>query len=241
MQKIYVFRWNPLKGMGFAVLFLLVLVSVLFVYPSLQASVSPRPIYQGQTTEKKVAFACNVFWGEEYLPSMLETLQNQQVQITFFIGGIWAEKHPELIEQLAAAGQEIANHSYNHPHPNQLNKEKNQEQILRTAKLLEPLTGKPNRLYAPPYGEFNETVLQAAAELGYTTTLWSIDTVDWKKPAPEVIENRVMKKLHPGAIILIHPMDCTRQVLPRLIQKITEQGYTITTVSNLIAPTEQAQ
>ncbi|MDU2066326.1 MAG: polysaccharide deacetylase family protein [Sporomusaceae bacterium] len=210
----------------------------LFFMPFL-AFEKPQPIYQGNAAEKKVAFACNVFWGEDILPIMAERLK--PYHITFFIGGIWAEKHPDLVKSLAEAGHEIANHSYNHPHPNRLSKEKNQEQILQTAALLESITGQTNRLYAPPYGEFNDIVLLAAQELGYTTTLWSIDTIDWQKPSPEVIMSRVMKKIHPGAIILMHPMAATSQALPGLIQKLTEEGYQITTVSDVIASKKQAQ
>lgn len=194
----------------------------------------PPPIFQGNPSRPQVAFACNVFWGEEYLPDILKTLDNNNIHITFFIGGSWANKYPEILKDLANRGHELGNHTYSHPHPNTLSKEKNKEQITKTEELVNKLTGIKTNLYAPPYGEYNNTVLLAAQELQYTTIMWSIDTVDWKRPPPEVLKERVLKKLHNGAIILMHPTAPTAQALPSLIEEIQKRGYTIGTVSDIL-------
>lgn len=192
------------------------------------------PIFQGNQSQAKVALACNVFWGEEYLPDMLKTLDENNIHITFFIGGSWANRYPEVLKELANRGHELGNHTYSHPHPNNLSKEKNKEQIIKTEEFVARLTGIKTNLYAPPYGEYNNTVLQAAQELNYTTIMWSIDTVDWKRPPPAVLKDRVLKKLHNGAIILMHPTAPTAQALPELIAEIKSRGYTITTVSDIL-------
>lgn len=194
----------------------------------------PQPMFHGNAAIPKVALACNVFWGEEFLPDMLSTLAENDTKITFFIGGSWAKRYPDVLRELAVKGHELGNHSYSHPHPNSLSKEKNKEQIIRTEDLVKEITGVKTVLYAPPYGEYNETVLYAAQELGYTTTMWSIDTIDWKRPPVEIIKNRVLKKLHNGAIILIHPTEPTAKALPELIKEIKSQGYQITTVSDIL-------
>ncbi len=198
-----------------------------------QLATVPPPVFQGDTAQPHIAFACNVFWGEEYLPDMLKTLDENNIHITFFIGGSWANKYPEVLKELANRGHELGNHTYSHPHPNTLSKEKNKEQILKTEQLVASVTGVNTKLYAPPYGEYNNTVLLAAQELDYTTIMWSIDTIDWKRPPPEVIQERVLKKLHNGAIILMHPTAPTAQALPGLIAEIKKRGYTITTVSDI--------
>jgi probable sporulation protein (polysaccharide deacetylase family) len=195
---------------------------------------TPQPLFHGDLQAPKVAFACNVFWGEEYIPAMLATFDATGSKITFFIGGSWAKRYPAIVTEIAARGHELANHSYSHPHPNTLNKEQNKEQITKTEELIRELSHYTTRLYAPPYGEYNNTVLQAAAELNYTTIMWSIDTIDWQKPSPAVIKQRVVKKLHNGAIILIHPTQNTAQALPDLIATIQEKGYTIVPVSDII-------
>ncbi|MDT8901346.1 polysaccharide deacetylase family protein [Anaeroselena agilis] len=194
----------------------------------------PRPIYNGHPGKQQVALACNIFWGEEYLPTMLDALDRGGVKVTFFIGGSWAKRHPDLVRELAARGHELANHSYSHPHPNTLSVEQNQDQILRTEKLVEELTGVKTKLYAPPYGEFNAAVLKAAAGVGYTTILWSVDTVDWKRPPAETILNRVLGKVHNGAIILMHPTEPTAQALPELIFRLQARGYAIKPVSDIL-------
>lgn len=199
-----------------------------------QLSSVPPPVFQGNSARPQVALACNVFWGEEYLPAMLKTLDENDVRITFFIGGSWANKYPEILKDLANRGHELGNHTYSHPHPNNLSKEQNKEQITKTEELVFTHTGLRTNLYAPPYGEYNNTVLLAAQELNYTTIMWSIDTIDWKRPPPEVLKDRVLKKLHNGAIILMHPTAPTAQALPSLIAEIKNRGYTIVKVSDII-------
>ena len=195
---------------------------------------APMPIFQGKRTTAEVAFACNVFWGEDIMPDMLQVLSDNQVKATFFIGGSWARRHPESLKMIFDAGHELGNHSFTHPHPNRLNKEQNQEEIIRTEKLIEEVTGFKTRLYAPPYGEYNKTVLEAAQELGYATIMWTADTIDWRRPSPETIIRRIDAKLQNGAIILMHPTDPTLKALPELIRLIKAKGYTIATVSDVI-------
>lgn len=220
---------------GFAAVFFLVLMMLPGLADFLAVGpAKPKPLYNGNLAKPQVALACNVFWGEEHLPSMLDALDRAGVKITFFIGGSWANRHPGLLKEIAARGHELGNHTWGHPHPNTLDKTRNQEQITRTEKLVAELTGVTTRLYAPPYGEFNDTVLAAADELGYTTILWSIDTVDWKRPPAETILSRVLGKLHNGAIILMHPTEPTAQALPELIFRIQGKGYTIKPVSDIL-------
>ncbi|TWH48652.1 polysaccharide deacetylase family protein [Sporomusa sp. KB1] len=199
-----------------------------------QLAAAVPPVFQGNPSQPQIALACNVFWGEEYLPDMLKTLDENNIHITFFIGGSWANKYPEVLKDMANRGHELGNHTYSHPHPNNLSKEKNKEQIVKTEELVNSVTGIKTNLYAPPYGEYNNTVLLAAQELDYTTIMWSIDTIDWKRPPPEVITERVLKKLHNGAIILMHPTAPTAKALPGLIAEIKKRGYTITTVSDIL-------
>lgn len=226
-------HWYIVFTIGF---FLAIAMLSGLLQPILSAGISgkPQPVFQGNAAEPKVAIACNVFWGEEFLPDMLNVLDANDVKVTFFIGGSWAKRYPDILKDLAERGHELGNHTYSHPHPNALSKEKNKEQILKTQELVSQITGATTSLYAPPYGEYNDTVLLAAHELGYITTMWSIDTIDWQRPPVETIKSRVLKKLHNGAIILIHPTEPTAKALPQLIKEIKNQGYQITTVSDII-------
>ncbi|GAV23093.1 polysaccharide deacetylase family protein [Carboxydothermus pertinax] len=193
-----------------------------------------NPIYQGNPDKKKVAFLCNVYWGEDILPEMLKIFEREKVKVSFFIGGIWAKKNPDILKMLYNAGHEIGNHGYLHKHPDRLSIKENEEEILKTEKIIEELTGYKTRLYTPPYGERGENVLRAAANLNYKTILWSIDTIDWQKPAPDTIIYRVIPNITNGAIILIHPMPQTLQALPELIKIIKRKGYQIVTVGEIL-------
>ncbi|MDO7787481.1 polysaccharide deacetylase family protein [Desulforamulus aquiferis] len=199
------------------------------------------PVYQGNDQEKKIALACNVFWGEEYIPKMLETLAEHKVKVTFFAGGTWVEDFPEILKRMDAAGHEIGTHGYSHPHPDQLSKSGNLRDMHKAEKLIYETINKKPTLYAPPYGERGPAVLKAAEEMGYTFVLWSVDTIDWQRPSPDVIVRRVLGKAHNGAIVLMHPTAPTVAALPQIISHLQRQGYQFVTVGELIENLEKKE
>lgn len=234
MKIILLPKFKDIKKYCMIGTFVVALLGLAEVNLTTTEQLKSEPISHGNLNVPKVAFACNIFWGEEFLPQMLNTLENNNIHITFFVGGTWAKSNPELLKMIAEKGHELGNHSYNHPHPNTLSKAKNQEQIVNTEAIIKEITGVKTNLYAPPYGEYNDTVLAAATELHYPTIMWSIDTIDWKRPPPEIIKSRVVKKIHNGAIVLMHPTDPTAKALPDLIRELSSLGYTITTVSDIL-------
>lgn len=138
------------------------------------------PIYSVDTTEAKVAITINCAWNADDIDMILETLKNQEVKVTFFMVGDWVEKNEGAVKKIHEAGHEIGNHSYNHPHVNNLGLDKNKEQIQKCSDLVKNITGEGTKLYRGPYGEYNDTVIKAAKELGHQTIQWSIDTLDYK-------------------------------------------------------------
>ncbi len=214
--------------------FVVVLMAGFFKLFSNSAIPAMAPVYQGSEQWKKVAFTFNVCWGEEYIPSIIELLKDDNIPATFFIGGQWAEDFPELTGVIAQAGNEVGSHGYSHPHPDQISKSQNMSEIKRTEEILERITGSKPVLFAPPYGERGKAVLEAAEEAGYRTILWSIDTIDWQRPDPSVIYRRVVDKAHNGAIVLMHPTDPTVRALPQLIKELKKQEYELVKVSTLL-------
>ncbi|OAT85884.1 polysaccharide deacetylase family protein [Desulfotomaculum copahuensis] len=193
-----------------------------------------QPVYQGSAEQKEVALTVNVFWGEEYLPRMLAILKEENAPATFFIGGQWAEQFPRMVQEIAGQGNEIGNHGYSHPHPDQLSVAGNLNDIRRAEEILAKINGSRPQLYAPPYGEHGPAVLEASRDAGCRTILWSVDTIDWQKPSPEVISQRVLGKVHNGAIILMHPTAPTVEALPGLIKELKKQGYHLVTISTML-------
>lgn len=192
------------------------------------------PIYKGNEEKKIIAFECNVVWGTEYIPQLLEIFNKEQINITFFIGGKWADDNPDLLKQIVENGHEIGNHGYNHKHHKSLNLEQNRKEILDTEETVKRITGIKTKLFAPPYGEFNETTLNAAKALGYKTIMWSIDTIDWRGDGVAKITQRVLKNPHNGAFVLMHPTKDTVDALPYIIKELKNRGFSIGTVSDLL-------
>ena len=192
------------------------------------------PIYKGAADEKEIAFACNVVWGNEYLPEILQILKDNNIKITFFIGGDWATKYPDELKTIYQAGHELGNHGENHKKQTLLNIEQNKREILIAEQSIKNVTGVKTTLFAPPYGDINKTVVDTAEKLGYKVIMWSIDTIDWNtKEYSEIIE-RVEKKQHSGAIVLMHPTLVTVKALPELIKTLQNQGYEISNVSEVL-------
>lgn len=138
------------------------------------------PIYSVDTNEPKVAITINCAWSADDIDMILETLKNQDVKVTFFMVGDWVEKNEEAVKKIYEAGHEIGNHSYSHPHVNNLGLDKNKEQIQKCSDLIKNITGQGTKHYRGPYGEYNNTVIEAAKELQHQTIQWSIDTLDYK-------------------------------------------------------------
>ena len=193
------------------------------------------PIYNVETDEKKVAFTMNCAWNDSDIDSILETLEKNQVKITFFIVGEWADKYPEAVKKIYEAGHEIGSHSNTHPHVNNISEEKNLEEIQLSVNKIEKITGEKTKLYRTPYGEYNDKVIKVAQEKGYYPIQWNLDTLDYKDLTGEEMWNRIKDKLSNGSIILSHNgTKNTASSLDMLIENIKEKGYEIVKVSELI-------
>jgi probable sporulation protein (polysaccharide deacetylase family) len=220
------------------VLLLMVLALLVFILALRTISINTmnyyEPIYKGLEEDREVAFACNVVWGEEFLPEMLKIFKENDIKISFFIGGQWAEKNEELLKAIHSEGHELGNHGYKHLYHSKLTPEANKQEIIKTEEAVKRITGVKTELFAPPYGDLNDTVVSSAESLGYKVIMWSVDTIDWNTKDYRKILERVEKKHHNGAIILMHPKKVTIEALPTMINNLRSHGYKITTVSEVL-------
>lgn len=193
------------------------------------------PIYNVKTEEKKVAFTMNCAWNADDIDKILEALEKQNVKITFFMVGEWIDKYPEAVEKIYKAGHEIANHSDTHKHVNNLSYDDNVKEIMSANEKIKKITGEENKLYRPPYGEYNNTVIKSAKENGYIPIQWNLDTLDYTGITGEEMWNRIEGKLKQGDIILSHNgTKHTADSIDLLIKNIKEKGFEIVKVSDLI-------
>lgn len=193
------------------------------------------PIYNVQTEQKKVAFTMNCAWNADDIDTILKTLQDNNVKITFFMVGEWIEKYPEAAKKIHEAGHEIGSHSDTHPHVNNLSFEKNIEEIEKSNDKIEKVTGKRTNIYRAPYGEYNDTVIKAAQDKGYHTIQWNLDTLDYTGLTGEEMWKRLEGKIKEGDIILSHNgTKHTADSLDRLLKNIKQKGLEVVTISDLI-------
>ena len=196
---------------------------------------SAGPIRRVETDLAVVSFAVNVDWGQEYIGSMLDIFDRFQAKVTFFFVGRWVRLYPDIVREVVSRGHEVGNHGMRHIHPTSVSRQVLREVIVENEVLLSELTGARTRLFAPPYGEVNDAVVEVAASLGYSTVLWDVDTIDWQRPSPEVLVTRVIGGVRPGSIVLMHPTDPTVKALETILKKLSDGGYRVVSVSDLLS------
>ncbi len=193
------------------------------------------PIYNGNLNSNKICLMINVYWGNEYLDSMLETLNSNNVKTTFFLGGMWVEKYPELAKKIYENGHEIANHGYFHKDQDKINLDGNKKEISSCHNIVKTTLGVEMNLFAPPSGAFNSSTMQAAKALNYNVIMWTRDTIDWRDQDADTIYTRATKNAKGGDLILMHPTKCTAEALPGIIKTLQENGFTLTTVTECLS------
>lgn len=233
------------KGRAFLMLpVLLLLIGAMIYIPyqtitSVSSGTSNRelPIYCVGTDEKKVALSFDAAWGNEDTQILLDILAKYDVHATFFMTGGWIESYPEDVKAIFAAGHDLGNHSENHKQMSKLSRDDCIEELMGPHEKVQELTGYDMCLFRPPYGDYNDNLIQSAEACGYYTIQWSVDSLDWKDYGADNIVNTVLnhKNLDDGAIILMHNgAKYTKDALERVIVGLKEQGYTIVPISELI-------
>lgn len=195
----------------------------------------PAPIYKGHPSKEMVAFTINVAWGNDYIPTILKTFRQYDVKATFFLDGSWVTKNPTIAKMIADEGHEIGNHAYSHPNMATLSQRTMREELNKTNEVIQATLNKSPTLFAPPSGSYNDETVRIAENLDMKTILWTVDTIDWKTESSAMVASRVNQKIHPGAIVLMHPTASTSGGLRRMITTIRDKGYRISTVSNLLS------
>jgi uncharacterized protein (TIRG00374 family) len=174
-------------------------------------------------------------------PRILDALRNAGMRATFFVLGKHAEEHPELVERMVRDGHEVASHGYTHgllvfSSPARITWELN-----RTQHLLQAAGGPPVRYFRCPHGFRNPFVVPVARRLGYRVVGWTKGVFDTALPGADVIVQRSVKALAPGAILLLHDADGngdgdrsqTADALPAILESVQERELTAVTISEL--------
>jgi len=169
-------------------------------------------------------------------PKLLDLLAAHHIKATFFVIGENVAEHPEIVARAAREGHEIGNHSWSHPNFAKMSQENVRSQMQRTDDAIKSATGKRPTLLRPPYGSITDREKRwIHAEFGYDIILWDVDPLDWKRPGPAVVRNRILKETRPGSIVLSHDIHPgTIQAMPSTLDELEAKGFKFVTVSELI-------
>jgi polysaccharide deacetylase family sporulation protein PdaB len=194
------------------------------------------PIYCVETNKKQVAISFDAAWGNDDTQTLIDILKEYDVPATFFVVGAWVDKYPESVKALSDAGHQIQNHSNTHPHMPQLSKTQMIDEIESCNKKIEAITGKCPTLLRPPYGDYDNALIEVMNELKMSTIQWDVDSLDWKDTAtPDTICQRVTGKVKNGSIVLFHnDADHTPAALPTILKCLKDEGYEFVFISDLI-------
>lgn len=169
-------------------------------------------------------------------PKLLDLLAAHHIKATFFVVGENVAEHPEIVARAAREGHEIANHSWSHPNFGKMSQESVRSQLQRTDDAIKNAIGKRPTLLRPPYGSITEREKHwIHDEFGYDIILWDVDPLDWKRPGPAVVRNRILKETRPGSIVLSHDIHPgTIEAMPSTLDQLEAKGFKFVTVSELI-------
>ena len=194
------------------------------------------PIYCVDTQKKQIALTFDTAWGNEDTQKILDILKKYKINVTFFMTGGWVESYPDDVKAIKAAGHDLGNHSEHHKHMPQLSNSSICDELNSVTEKVEKLTNTKICLFRPPYGDYNNALIEQAKNCGYTIQ-WDVDSLDWKNYGVEPIVNTVLnhKSLRNGSIILMHNgAKYTAQALPKVIEGLQEKGFQIVPISKLI-------
>lgn len=188
--------------------------------------------------EKRIALTFDDSPDENNTFAVLEILERYNVKASFFmIAQTMNDINATAVRKAYDSGHLILNHSFTHPRFTTCPPERLADEIRMAEKRIHELIGKTPRLVRPPYGSLNRSVVDTLNALGYTTVLWSLDSLDWALKDPDAIAENVTSNVRPGDVILLHSSrsnGATVAALPALIARLTDMGYRFETLDRLL-------
>lgn len=193
------------------------------------------PIYSVGTEEKKVAISFDAAWGDEFTIGILDILDKYDIKSTFFLVGFWVDKYPEHVKEIHKRGHDVGNHSTNHPYMSKIGEEQVLKELNDTGDKIKKLTGEKPILFRPPFGDYNDELINICRENDYYVIQWDVDSLDWKELGVQPVVDRVTRNVNAGSIVLFHNnAKYILEFLPMIIERLQEEGYEIVPISELI-------
>lgn len=195
--------------------------------------------YASDTDEKILYLTFDAGYENGNTPAILEALKKHQAPAVFFAVGNFIKDNPDLIKRMITEGHIVGNHTMTHPDMSQISSmESFQKELEGVEELYTSVTGEPmTKFYRPPRGVYSTENLSMAKELGYSTFFWSLAYVDWiqeQQPSKEEAFQKLIPRIHPGAIVLLHNTSSTNAaILDELLARWEEMGYQFHSIKEL--------
>lgn len=193
----------------------------------------------GKTGEKAIYLTFDAGYENGYTATLLDVLKEEKVPAAFFVVGNFIEENPELVKRMTEEGHIVGNHTMHHPDMSAISDEAGfrKEMSELEAAYKAAVGADMLKFYRPPQGKYSERNLEMANRMGYTTVFWSLAYVDWlqdSQPSREEALNILNKRIHPGAIVLLHSTSKTNaEILQELLQGWKARGYVFKSISEL--------
>lgn len=235
--------WIINRKLVLSIVIIFVIVSVSFIYlgdfGEMIVGVMNRdralPIYCVNTDEKKIAISFDAAWGDQYTKGILDVLDKYNVKSTFFLVGFWVDKYPDMVKKIHEKGHDIGNHSSTHPHMSKLSAGQIAQELNETGGKIQKITDVKPILFRPPFGDYNNQLIETAKSNGYYTIQWDVDSLDWKELGTQPVVDRVTRNIKKGSIVLFHNnAKYVLEYLPLVIERLQKEGYEIVPISELI-------
>lgn len=195
--------------------------------------------YAADTEEKTLYLTFDAGYENGYTAQILDVLKKHNVKAAFFLVGNYIKTSPELVKRMVEEGHTVGNHTYSHPDMSAIATEESfKAELDKLEAEYEKVTGKKmKKYYRPPQGKYSEANLKMAKDMGYKTIFWSLAYVDWyesDQPTREEALQKLIPRVHPGAIVLLHSTSKTNgEILDEVLTKWEDAGYTFKTLDEL--------
>ena len=196
--------------------------------------------YMGNSEEKVIYLTFDCGYENGNTAKILDTMKKHKAKGTFFVVGHFLESAPDLVKRMEKEGHVVGNHTYHHPDVSAMSDEASfKKELSAVSEKYKEITGKKMVMYyRPPQGKYSSSNLEMAKRNGYRTFFWSLAYSDWdpkKQPSKEEAMTKLTKRIHPGAVVLLHNTSSTNgEILDQLLTKWEKMGYAFKPLSHLI-------
>ena len=193
------------------------------------------PIYNVDRSDNKISISFDCAWGVEYTDQILNNLAQGKVRATFFTVQFWAEEHADYLKKIDEQGHEIGTHSATHSYMSRLSETEIKAELSSSSEAITAVTGKAVELFRPPYGDYDDLLIETCNNLGIYPIQWDVDSLDWKDLSASDIAARIVERTRSGSIILCHNNGLhTAEALPIIIDTLRAKGFEFVPIGELI-------